>query len=65
MDCVYMYAYMWMYVSASFLLCTYTGLLCGYTLVHIYRAYTCVGQSKLWIQLTFSLFTVAIQKHSN
>jgi len=65
MDCTYMYSCVWMYVDAIFLLCTYTQLLCGYTLVPIYCGYIDVGQSKLGAHFKCSLHIVAIQKHQN
>jgi len=43
MDDIYMYSCVWMYVNAVFLLCTYTGLLCACTLVHMYYAYIYVS----------------------
>jgi len=65
MDCIHNYACVCMYVNAVFLLCTYTVLLCGYTLVRIYSADIYVGQSKRQIHFTFSLHIVAILKHQN
>jgi len=47
-DCIYIYSCVWMYVNAVFLWCTYTGLLCAYTLVQIYCGYIYLGQSKTW-----------------
>ena len=62
-DCINMYSRVWIYVNVLFRLCTYTGLLCGYTLVHIYCGHIDLVQSKIRMHFTFFLLIVAIHKH--
>jgi len=48
MDCIYICILACGCVSTLFVWCTYTGLLCGYTLVQIYCGYIYLGQSETW-----------------